>query len=329
MNTQLMPAETAPHERTLMAWPTEERRDALWGERLEEARANYAEIASEIAWFEPVLVVADPSDADDARQMVGDRVEVVALPIDDAWLRDNGPIFVVTPEGERRAVHFRFNAWGNKYEPVERDAAIGGLLADHLGVPYDDAPFVLEGGAIAVDGTGLLVTTERCLLNPNRNPGWTREQIEDGLRLYLGADRVVWLADGIAEDNETDGHVDNVVAFFAPGRALLQGCDDPENPNHAIAADNRARLEAAGIDVVEVPHLPYSRDGLPVPYVNVYACNGAVIVPTIGDNRDAEMLALIESCYPGRQVVAVAGAVLAYGGGGVHCITQQVPAAPR
>jgi agmatine deiminase len=325
----LMPAETAPHEQTLMAWPTEERRDGLWGDRLEHARGDYAQIATEIAWFEPVLMVADPSDLDSARAMVGDRVEVVALPIDDAWLRDSGPIFVLTTDGERRAVHFKFNGWGGKYAPVAHDAAIGGVLAEHLGVPHDDAPFVLEGGAIAVDGAGLLVTTERCLLNANRNPGWTRAQLEEGLRSYLGVDRVVWLADGIAEDEETDGHVDNVVAFFAPGRALLQGCDDPENPNHAIALDNRARLEAAGIDVVEVPHLPYSRDNRPVPYVNVYACNGAVVVPTIGDERDAEMLGLIGSCYAGREVVAVPGAVLAFGGGGVHCITQQMPAVPE
>jgi agmatine deiminase len=202
------------------------------------------------------------------------------------------------------------------------------VLAEHAGVPYDDAPIVLEGGSIAVDGTGVLVTTERCLLNPNRNPGWSHAEIGDVLRAYLGATRVVWLADGIAEDDETDGHVDNVVAFFAPGRALLQGCADPANPNHAIAADNRARLVAAGIDVVEVPHLPYSTDGRPVPYVNLYACNGAVLVPTIGDPLDDDMLQAIAPCYPGREVVGVPGATLAYGGGGVHCITQQVPA-PR
>jgi agmatine deiminase len=324
-----MPAETAPHERTLMAWPTETRRDALWGEQTEAARHDYAQIATAISRFEPVMVVADPSDAEHAGAMLGEQVDVVALPIDDSWLRDSGPIFVFAGDGERRAVHFRFNGWGGKYDPVSRDAAIGAVLAEHLGVPHDDAPLVLEGGAIAVDGTGLLVTTERCLLNPNRNPGWSRAQIEDSLRSYLGADRVVWLADGIAEDDETDGHVDNVVAFFAPGRALLQGCDDPANPNHSIAADNRARLIAAGVDVVEVPYLPYSPDGYPVPYVNVYACNGAVIVPTIGDERDPEMLNIIGSCYADREVVAVPGGVVAAGGGGVHCITQQMPAVPR
>jgi agmatine deiminase len=326
-----MPAETDRHERTLMAWPTATRREELWRDHLEPARDHYAMIAMTIAAYEPVLLVVDPGDIAGARERIGavPDVEIIELPIDDSWLRDSGPIFARTPNGERRAVHFRFNAWGGKFEPHDRDAAIGGVLADHLGFPCDAAPFVLEGGAIAIDGTGLLVTTERCLLNPNRNPGLDRTAIEAGLRTFLGAERIVWLADAIAEDDGTDGHVDNVVAFFAPGRALLQGCDDPANPNHAVAADNRARLVAAGIEVIELPYLPYATvDGerWPVPYGNVYACNGAVIVPTTGDARDDEMLALIGDCYPARDVVAVPGSLLAYGGGGVHCITQQVPA---
>jgi agmatine deiminase len=189
---------------------------------------------------------------------------------------------------------------------------------------------VLEGGSIAVDGSGTLVTTERCLLNPNRNPGMTRGDIERMLCAALGVDRVVWLADAIAEDDGTDGHVDNVVAFTAPGRVLLQGCADPDNPNHAIAADNRKRLDAADIDVVELPHLPYARVGasrlLPVPYANVYALNGAVLVPTTGAATDADALAIVAEEYPGREVIEAPGAVLAHGGGGVHCITMQVPA---
>jgi agmatine deiminase len=352
MTSVRMPAETDRHERTLLAWPTQVRRRDLWGDALEAARNDTALIASTIAHFEPVLLIADPGEADDARGRVSADVEVVALPIDDSWLRDSGPIFVFTADGERRGKHFGFNGWGNKFAPIAHDQQIGARISEHLGIPYDDVPMVLEGGSIAVDGNGLLVTTERCLLNPNRNPGLSRAEIEAVLSTHLGASRVVWLADGIAEDDGTDGHVDNVVAFFAPGRALLQGCDDVRNPNHAIAADNRQRLEAAGIDVVEVPHLPYTTASaaagsvrgpagsslvagepkrlgeVPVPYVNVYACNGAVIVPTAGTERDDDMLTLIGNCYPTRDVIAVPGAVLAYGGGGVHCITQQVPAPP-
>jgi len=326
-----MPAETEPHERTLVAWPTTTRKDDLWRGELEAARRAHTELVRAVAQFEPVLVVADPADRDDAHRRLEtmDGVDIVALPIDDSWLRDSGPIIVRTPAGPRCAVHFRFNAWGGKYTPYDNDAAVGLLVAEHLGLGVAESTLVLEGGSIAVDGQGVLVTTERCLLNPNRNPDLARGDIEMELRAYLGVAEIVWLPDGIAEDDETDGHVDNVVAFLAPGAALLQGCADPENPNRAIAAENRKRLEANGIDVVEVPHLRYSDRGDPVPYVNLYACNGAVIVPIVGGTPDAldrDVLALIASCYPGREVVAVPGAILAMGGGGVHCITQQVPA---
>ena len=325
-----MPAETARHERTLMAWPTVARAEhGLWGEAgLSGARAVYAEIARAIAAREPVTMVAAPDDAASAARCCGPGVEVVALPLDDSWIRDTGPIVVVDDLANRHALHFRFNAWGAKWSPWDADAAVGGRLAAHLGLPVLEIPMVLEGGSIAADGHGLLVTTERCLLNPNRNPAMSKAEIEDALREYLGADRVVWLRDGIAEDVDTDGHVDNVVAFSGPSRALLQGCDDPGNPNHVIARENRRTLEDAGVTVIEVPVLPYPRAAAnPVPYVNLYALNGAVLVPTCGDDADAAMLAIIAGEYPGRDVVAVPGAVLARGGGGVHCITQQVPEA--
>jgi agmatine deiminase len=259
----------------------------------------------------------------------GNEIEIVPLPLDDSWMRDIGPIVVRAPDDGRHAVHFQFNAWGAKYDSYADDARVGRELAARLGLPVHDAPLVLEGGSIAVDGEGLLVTTERCLLNPNRNPDLTRADIEHALQCWLGAERVVWLADGIAEDDETDGHVDNVVTFTAPHRVLLQGCDDPANPNHAIAEENRVRLKAAGIDVVEVPALPYATIAgvrVPVPYVNLYAANGVVVVPVTGHATDREVLTLIANEYPDRTVAAVRGEVLALGGGGVHCITQQVPA---
>ena len=329
-----LPAETDRHERTLMAWPTVAMAEiGLWGSAgLSGARAVYAEIARAIVAREPVTMVAAPADAETAAQCCGSAVDVVALPLDDSWMRDTGPVIVTDRDGARHALHFRFNAWGEKWAPWDADAAVGASIAAHLGLPVYEVPMVLEGGSIAVDGSGTLVTTERCLLNPNRNPHMQRNGIEATLRKHLGVERIVWLADGIAEDDGTDGHVDNVVAFSAPGRALLQGCDDRANPNHAIAYDNRKRLEAAGIDVTELPSLPYARVGdsrrLPVPYVNLYALNGAVLVPTSGAGTDAAMLAVVAEQYPDREVVEVPGAVLAHGGGGVHCITQQIPAAP-
>jgi agmatine deiminase len=326
-----MPAETDRHERTLMAWPTVAMADiGLWGAAgLDGARDVYASIAKTIGAVEPLTLVAAPGDVEDARRRCDGVVDIVGFPIDDSWLRDTGPIVVFAPDGSRHALHFRFNAWGEKWSPWDADAAVGGLIAEHLALPVHEVPMVLEGGSIAVDGAGTLVTTERCLLNPNRNPAMTRDQIEHTLRGVFGVDRILWLADAIAEDDGTDGHVDNVVAFSAPGRVLLQGSADSDNPNHAIAADNRKRLEAAGIEITEIPDLPYARVGgsrlLPVPYVNLYALNDAVLVPTAGADTDAAALAIIAEQYPGREVIAVPGAVLAHGGGGVHCITMQVP----
>lgn len=311
-----------------MAWPPDVPQCIFTPDQLEPARRAYAEVARAIAGYEPVTVVARPDDVASATALVGDEVEIVALPIDDAWMRDDGPVVVRAPDGVLHAVHFRFNAWGDKQEHAA-DAAVGGAVARHLGLPVHDAPMVLEGGSIAIDGRGALVTTERCLLNPNRNPGYSRADIEGVLHSFLGVERFVWLADAIAEDDFTDGHVDNVVAFTSEGRVLMQGCDDPSNPNTAIAADNLVRLRAAGFDVVEVPVLPYADYGgqhLPVPYVNVYAGNGFVAVPVSGHAFDDEACRIIGAQYPDRVVVPVPAVVLAYGGGGVHCITQQVPA---
>jgi len=215
----------------------------LWGDAgLDGARAVYAEIARAIARFEPVTMVAAPADAPGAAEQCGADVELLPLPIDDSWMRDTGPIIVVGGDGARRALHFRFNAWGEKWAPWDADAAVGTTIAAQLDLPVLEIPMVLEGGSIAIDGAGMLVTTERCLLNPNRNPRMTRVEIEQVLASSFGVDRIVWLADGIAEDDGTDGHVDNVVAFTGPARALLQGCADSDNPNHAIAVDNRRRL---------------------------------------------------------------------------------------
>jgi agmatine deiminase len=189
------------------------------------------------------------------------------------------------------------------------------------------AEIVLEGGSIISDGAGTLVSTEQCLLNPNRNPERSREQIEDALRAYLGIERMLWLGYGLVEDRDTDGHVDLIAAFTRPGEVLLQAVA-PENPNYERCRENRARLQGAGIDVIELPFLPHAviaGETVAVGYLNFYLCNGAVIAPVSGAETDADALAIIGRAYPGREVVPVPGGVLAYGGGGPHCITQQVP----
>jgi agmatine deiminase len=318
-------AEWEPHERTVMGWPC---RVELWGPTLEQARLDYAEVANAIAEFEPVTMIANPGEqAVQARDACSDAVDVVTLPLDDSWLRDSGPIYVYAEDGRRVAMHFRFNAWGEKFPPWDRDAAIGALIAQELGDEVVPVPMVLEGGSILTDGDGTLLTTEQCLLHPNRNPALDREAIEQVLRAHLGVGRIVWLGQGLVEDRDTDGHVDLIAAFAPDGRVLLQTVGS-ENPNYDHCEGNKARLADAGIDVLELPFLPYvsvAGERIAVGYLNLYICNGAVIVPVIGADSDEEALAVIGEAYPGREVVPVRGDVLAYGGGGPHCITQQVP----
>ena len=321
-----MPAEWEPHELTLMGWPC---RRELWGSRMADARCDYATVANAIVEFEPVTMIANAgADAADARAACSSRVDVVELPLNDSWLRDCGPIYVYGDDGARVAVHFRFNAWGEKFPAWDRDAAVGALIAARLGDSVVSAPLVLEGGSILSDGAGTLMTTEQCLLNPNRNPSLSREDIEGALRTFLGVDRIVWLGSGLVEDRDTDGHVDLIAAFTRPGQVLLQTVDE-SNPNHAHCEENRERLRSAGIDVLELPVLPYrSVEGQTVAtgYLNLYLCNGAVIMPVCRDESDEPAAAIVAAAFPGREVVSVPGVLLAYGGGGPHCITQQVPA---
>ena len=323
-----MPAEWAPHERTIVCWPA---REAMWQERFADAKAEHAAVVNAIAAFEPVTLAVDPAQEAEARAAVRGDVDVAAIPLDDSWSRDSGPIFVVGADGERTGVQFGFNSWGEKFLPYDDDARFATRVLELLGERRRDAThFILEGGSIAVDGEGTLITTEQCLFEEHRNPQLAREEIEAELRAQLGAERVVWLGLGLVEDRDTDGHVDNICAFAGPGRVVLQTVTDEANPNFEHCAENARRLRDAGLEVVELPWLPYVTGEEPavvVPYTNFYICNGGLIVPTRGEETDAEALALIASLYPGREAVAVAGETLALGGGGVHCITQQVPAA--
>jgi agmatine deiminase len=326
--TLRMPAEWAPHERTIMCWPA---REALWLERFAQAEADYAAVANAIAAFEPVLMVADPRRFAEARRLCGENVELVELPLDDSWARDSGPIFLTDGAGKRAGVQFGFNGWGEKFAPYDDDARFATRVLELLGEERRDAThMILEGGSIAVDGEGTLITTEQCLLEQHRNPRLSLEQIEAQLCDQLGVVRVVWLGRGLVEDTDTDGHVDNICAFVEPGRVVLQTVNDEANPNFEHCGENLRRLRAAGLEVVELPWLPYvdgEQPPLAIPYTNFYICNGGLIVPTGGEETDADALTLLESLYPGREAVAVRGETLALGGGGVHCITQQVPAA--
>jgi agmatine deiminase len=322
-----MPPEWAPHAACLMAWPT---RRELWKHRLDEAKHDYAAVARAISDFEPVLMVCVPGAASEVGAHCGAAIETIELPIDDSWTRDSGPVFVRDEAGRVAAVKFGFNAWGDRWHPYDDDARLPERIAAHLGMRLFSAPFVLEGGSFLVDGEGTLITTEQCLLNPNRNPSLTRDQIEQGLKDYLGVTTVVWLPVGHSLDvgpEGTDGHVDGVAQFIAPGHVLLEAPADPAASEYGTGQLNLARLRAARdahgrpLEVSVLDPGPSAS----VSYANHYIANGAVIVPTGGDVSDGPVLEFLTTVYPGREIVGVPGATLLFGGGGPHCITQQIP----
>jgi agmatine deiminase len=323
-----MPPETTGHERTLMAWPC---RKELWGRELLTAKAQYAAVANALSEFEPVTMVASGlSDLDEARSALAGAVEVIDVPLDDSWMRDSGPIFCLDNRGRRAGVHFRFNAWGRKFSTWGRDESAGATLAARYGDLFYQAPLVLEGGSVVAGPTGRLVTTEQCLLHPNRNPQLARADIENALRQYLGAGEVVWLGRGLREDRDTDGHVDLIALFNDAGSLVLQA-RPPDDPDHEAMADNRERATRSGLDVIDFPPLAHGQVGgqtVVHSYLNLYLCNGAAIVPLAGaasPDTDEEALDLLSKVLPDRQIIGVPGLTIAFGGGGPHCITQQIP----
>lgn len=328
-----MPAEWAPHERCWMAWPV---RAELWGELQPLACQAYAAVARAIAAYEPVSMIVPPGIEAEARLMLGKQVELVPLPIDDSWTRDSGPTFVTDAGGGVAAVAWGFNAWGNRFHPYDNDAALAEAIADRLGMRCYASDLVAEGGALHVDGAGTMLATEESILNDNRNPTLSREQVEERLALHLGARRMIWLENGLAYD-ETDGHVDNCARFVAPGVVMVAMPARDDDPSFARMQANRDRLanvkDAAGraLDIIELPH-PSPALGHHGPlarsYVNFYIANGAVIVPRFDDPADDEAASIIGRAFPDRVVVQIDASVIVEGGGGLHCITQQQPEGP-
>jgi agmatine deiminase len=326
-----MPAEWAPHERCWMAWPC---RGSLWGEGLAAARAAHAAVARAVSGFEPVTMLANAEELEEARAQCGPDVACQTMPLDDSWMRDSGPSFVIDGKGGLAGIDWRFNAWGGKFQPYDQDALTAERLLAQLGVSRYAAPLVLEGGSIHVDGEGTLLTSEECLLNPNRNPDLARADIEELLRRYAGVESFVWLGEGLDKD-ETDGHVDNIACFVRPGVVMAVTCDDPADRNHAILKDNLARLAKArdakgrALEVIELPlpREPRYVDGqrLALSYVNYYIANGGVVMPSFGDANDAQAFDIVSRAFPERKVVQVEASAILVGGGGIHCITQQQP----
>jgi agmatine deiminase len=337
-----------------MAWPT---RADTWRDGARPAQEAFAAVANAIAATEPVTMAVGAAQLERARAQLDPSVAVVELETDDAWMRDIGPSFVVDGAGGRRGVDWIFNAWGGldggRYAPWDRDDRAAAAICEREGVERYRAPLVLEGGSIHVDGQGTLLTTEQCLLHPNRNPTRSRHQIEADLRDHTGAETIIWLDQGVWLD-ETDGHVDNLACFVRPGVVALTWTDVRHDPQHAISTDARRRLEAA-TDArgrqLEVHLLPQPRPRamsddeaaglervagtkerpggarLAASYVNFYLANGQVIVPRLDPALDDEAASIVGALYPDRRVVGIETREVLLGGGNIHCITQQVPAA--
>jgi agmatine deiminase len=339
-----LPARWVEHQRTLLSWPA--RRD-VFGPLMERAKDEWAEVVRAVARFEPVTLLAREEDAAEAQARCG-GVDLLEVPLDDSWIRDNGPICVRGEEGGVALVDFGFDGWDREFEPFDRDADVPRRIAQAWGARRYEAPFVLEGGAFNTDGEGTLLTTEQCLLF-RRNYGLTRAQNEKLLREWLGIEKVVWLPYGLVEDSghlTTNGHVDDVAQFVAPGVVLAQTCGE-DNPNHARLQANldllREATDAGGrrLKVVELPLLPYVEgvgaglDGvtgpgadhlMPAPYVNLVFVNGGVLVPQVGAEGEEAAHELLASLFPDRELVGLPVEMSAFGGGGLGCITQQVPA---
>lgn len=350
-----MPAEWAPQTQMWMVWP--ERPDN-WRLGGKPVQAAHVALAKAIARFEPVTVAVSAAQYDNARARLDvPNIRVVEISNDDAWMRDTGPTFVINDSGQVRGVDWGFNAWGGfdggLYAPWNRDEQLASkVLEIERCARYATEGFVLEGGSIHVDGEGTLITTEECLLNRNRNPHLTREQIEQVLGEQLAVDKIIWLPDGLYND-ETDGHVDNFCCYVRPGEVLLAWTDDPQDPNYprcqaamkvlqeSVDAKGRALVvhkmpipgslyataeECAGVDLVagSQERTPSSR--LAGSYVNFVIVNGGIIAPSFDDPLDSQAQALLQTLFPEHEIVMIPGRELLLGGGNIHCLTQQQPA---
>src|SRR3569832_2544828 len=329
------PAEWALHERTGMCWPC--RPEAGGGpEPLPRAKPAFARAARAITTFEPVTMAVRPHDAAEARLATAGKADIFEVPLDDSWARDMGPTFLRAADGTRAAVQWRFNAWGNKYHPYDEDAKLATRIARAVDARVYEAPLVCEGGAIHGDGEGTLIAAEQTLLNTNRNPELTQQDVEESLALYSGARRIVWLGEGFSDD-EPDGHIDNIACFVAPGRVLVGVPASKSHPDFEPVMEAIRRLSSARgaegrkIEIVELEqprNIGSDHRGRPLQksYVNFYLANGGVVMPGFEDPQDEKARVALAHCFPGRDILQIDANDIVQGGGGIHCITQQEPA---
>ncbi|MGB3167360.1 MAG: agmatine deiminase family protein [Alteraurantiacibacter sp.] len=320
-----MPAEWAKQDWIWIGFPAH---PELWEENLAPAQEAMAAFANAVAETgqEVRLVVRDAAAEMRARDLVSGAVRFERHPYGDIWLRDTGPLTLLGPDGARRAQGFGFNGWGGKYL-LEGDLDTGPSLAEAGGLPYERADWILEGGAVESDGSGLVVTTEQCLLNPNRNPSLSREDIWANLQRDLGFERILWLGDGLAGDH-TDGHVDNLARMVGANTIAVPVASGADDPNAAVYDDARQRAREFGLTVRDVPSpgwMGEGEDAEPASYMNFAIANDVVVVPTYGSPHDEEALAAIGELFPGRAAVGIRADAVLTGGGSFHCASQHVP----
>ena len=317
--------EWAPHQAVWIGFPSD---PELWLSDLKAAQREVAAFAEAVhagGKGEQIWLVASHEDAAQAARDLAPFATIIIEPFGDIWLRDTGPIVLGSGKA-RRAQGFGFNGWGGKYR-LAGDDSIGERLAAHAGLTYSKSDWILEGGAIDQDGSGTVITTEQCLLNDNRNPGMSREKVEEALARDLGFERVVWLGEGLLNDH-TDGHVDNLARFVAPGRVAIP-TPAKNDPNEAVYRDAARRLRATKLDVVTLPSpgAVTNADGdlIPASYMNFYIGNAAVVVPQYGASNDREAVDVVQALFPERVAIGLRADHILTGGGSFHCISQQVP----
>jgi agmatine deiminase len=328
-----LPAEWEPHAATWLAWP--HRRQTFLGDFADIPPA-FVRLVRLLAGYEPVRVIGTGAVLDDAAaQLQGiANVKLIDIPTSDSWLRDTGPVFLQSPAvGPPLAVAFDFNAWGGKYPPWDADAAVAGRMATHLGLDVVRPGMVLEGGAIEADGEGTLLVNHRCIEDPRRNPGRGRDELTSVLQQSLGIKQVLWVGGELAGD-DTDGHIDQLARFVAPGRVVAARQPDESDPNHAPLEANLKLLEtltdARGrrLEVIPLnlpPRVGFAGVQLPASYLNFYLLNGAVILPTFDHAADAAAVAMLAELFPDRTIEPFSALELIRGRGAVHCVTRDEP----
>ena len=330
--TWRMPAEWEKHERTWLAFPTSGYTLGDTESEHEAARSTWANVANQASEFEKVTVVVNPGDESIAKKYLSGQVELMPIPIDDAWMRDSGPTFA-TDNGKLGAVNWVFNGWGAQgWAEFAKDAKLASAIAQESGATRIDSELVNEGGGIHISGDGTILLTETVQLGKGRNPNWSKDQVEQEIHQKLGTSKAIWLKRGLTRDYEefgTQGHVDIVACFAPDGRVLYHDQKNPNHPVYLVSSEVREPVIRAGIEVLSIPAPDTLRDGegfVDYSYINHYVLNNAVLLGSFEDPRDKEAKAILRDVYPGREIVLIDAKELFKRGGGIHCITQQQPA---